>query len=103
MQKYAFMGNRDVPEWLLAEVATLSRIVRSHWCSLLLDGTFQLHRGVQTCVRLKLICKQVLNELLGGKVDFAKVWLGAAGRVMKCATDKLRRFKSSFLRRKASY
>jgi hypothetical protein len=26
-QKYAFMGNRDVPEWLLAEVATLSRIV----------------------------------------------------------------------------
>jgi hypothetical protein len=27
----------------------------------------------QSCVRLKLICKQVINALLGGEVDFGKV------------------------------
>lgn len=46
------MGNRDVPEWILAEVTGLSKI---------------------SCVRMKLICKQVINELLGGEVDFLKV------------------------------
>ncbi len=50
--KYKFSGDNDVPEWLLAEVSTLSKI---------------------SCVRLKLITRAVINELSGGVLDVEKV------------------------------
>jgi len=50
--KYKFAGDCDVPEWLLAEVSTLSKI---------------------SCVRLKLITRAVINELSGGTLDVEKV------------------------------
>jgi len=51
--KFRFCSGKDVPEWLLAEVSVLSRI---------------------SCVRLKLITRQVVNELAGdGALDVDKV------------------------------
>ncbi|KAA0175788.1 hypothetical protein FNF27_02874 [Cafeteria roenbergensis] len=50
--RFKFCGDRDVPDWVVAEISVLSKI---------------------SCVRMKLICKQVINELLGGEVGFAKV------------------------------
>ena len=51
--KFRFVSGKDVPEWLLAEVSVLSRI---------------------SCVRLKLITRQVINELAGdGALDVEKV------------------------------
>lgn len=41
-----------MPEWILSEVAVLSRL---------------------SCVRLKLITRQVINELTGGRLDIDKV------------------------------
>ena len=41
-----------MPEWILSEVAVLSKI---------------------SCVRLKLITRQVINELTGGRLDVEKV------------------------------
>lgn len=51
-QKFKFAGGSDVPDWLLSEVAVLSKI---------------------SCVRLKLITRQVINELTGGRLDVDKV------------------------------
>ena len=51
--KFRFVSGKDVPEWVLAEVSVLSRI---------------------SCVRLKLITRQVINELAGdGALDVEKV------------------------------
>ena len=50
--KYRFAGNIDVPEWILAEVSTLSKI---------------------SCVRLKLITRQLIAELAGGSLDAEKI------------------------------
>lgn len=50
--RYRFVGGQDVPEWILAEVSVLSRI---------------------SCVRLKLICRQVIYEQCGVSLDFDKL------------------------------
>ena len=50
--KYKFANNADLPEWVLAEVSTLSKI---------------------SCVRLKLITRCVITELSGGMLDIEKV------------------------------
>ncbi|GFQ80176.1 COMM domain-containing protein 4 [Trichonephila clavata] len=50
--KFHFCGNLDCPDWVLAEIATLSRI---------------------SSVKMKLICTHVINGLLGTPVDFEKV------------------------------
>jgi hypothetical protein len=51
--KFRFVSGQDVPEWVLSEVSVLSRI---------------------SCVRLKLITRQVINELAGdGALDVEKV------------------------------
>lgn len=97
LQKYRFVGNQDVPDWILAEVSVLSKIVRTMrttpFCGAgqhanpdvgaLLDSIapclthlrqhMSLSSAVQSCVRLKLICRQVINELAGGDLDFEKI------------------------------
>ena len=51
--RFKFCGGSDAPEWVLGEVAVLSRI---------------------SCVRLKLITRQVINELAGdGALDVDKI------------------------------
>ncbi|GFW98929.1 COMM domain-containing protein 4 [Trichonephila clavipes] len=50
--KFRFCGDLDCPDWVLAEIATLSRI---------------------TSVKMKLICTHVINGLLGKPIDFEKV------------------------------
>lgn len=50
--RYRFVGGQDVPEWILAEVSVLSKI---------------------SCVRLKLICRQVIYDLCGVPLDFEKL------------------------------
>ena len=50
--RYKFNSNADLPEWVLAEVSTLSKI---------------------SCVRLKLITRLVITEMSGGVLDVEKV------------------------------
>ena len=50
--KFKFNSNADLPEWVLAEVSTLSRV---------------------SCVRLKLITRAVITEMSGGVLDVEKI------------------------------
>lgn len=96
-QRFKFCGDRDVPDWVVAEISVLSKIVRhpllvprgakraqATLIGCLADCLSPFAAAPspphpyapswpQSCVRMKLICKQVINELLGGEVGFAKV------------------------------
>eukprot|EP00743_Colponemidia_sp_Colp-15_P002263 GILK01002453.1.p1 GENE.GILK01002453.1~~GILK01002453.1.p1 ORF type:complete len:201 (-),score=30.14 GILK01002453.1:270-872(-) len=50
--KFKFCGDLDAPDWILAEMAVLSRI---------------------SSIRMKLLCSQVLNHSITGEMDYAKV------------------------------
>jgi len=50
--RFRFCGDLDAPDWLLAEIATLSKV---------------------TAVRMKLLLKQVVSSLLGTDMDYEKV------------------------------
>lgn len=50
--KFRFCGELDCPDWVLAEIATLSKI---------------------TSVKMKLLASQVVNGILGTPIDFNKV------------------------------
>ncbi|XP_035229753.1 COMM domain-containing protein 4-like [Stegodyphus dumicola] len=50
--KFRFCGELDCPDWVLAEIATLSRI---------------------SSIKMKLLCTQVVNGILGTPIDFDKV------------------------------
>ncbi|KAK2153037.1 hypothetical protein LSH36_310g03052 [Paralvinella palmiformis] len=49
--RFRFCGDLDCPDWVLAEIATLSRL---------------------TSVKMKLLCLQVLKHLLGQDIDYEK-------------------------------
>lgn len=50
--RFKFCGDLDCPDWVLAEIATLSRL---------------------TLVKMKLLCLQVLKHILGEDIDYEKV------------------------------
>ena len=50
--RFRFCGDLDCPDWLLAEISILARM---------------------SSVKTKLLCAQVVAELIGGKIDYAKV------------------------------
>lgn len=50
--KFRFCGDQDAPDWILAEVSVLSKM---------------------SSVRMKLICRQVLNHLLGVGINYEKI------------------------------
>nr|XP_034969085.1 COMM domain-containing protein 4 [Zootoca vivipara] len=50
--RFRFCGDLDCPDWVLAEISTLAKI---------------------SSVKLKLICAQVLKDLLGDGIDYEKV------------------------------
>lgn len=52
MQRFRFCGDLDCPDWVLAEISTLAKI---------------------SSVKLRLLCSQVLKELLGQGIDYEKI------------------------------
>nr|KAF6391613.1 COMM domain containing 4 [Pipistrellus kuhlii] len=50
--RFRFCGDLDCPDWVLAEISTLAKI---------------------SSVKLRLLCGQVLQELLGLGMDYEKV------------------------------
>ena len=52
IMKFRFCGDLDCPDWVLAEISTLSKI---------------------TSVKMRLLCVQVIKDLLGESIDYAKV------------------------------
>ncbi|KAK2550400.1 COMM domain-containing protein 4 [Acropora cervicornis] len=50
--KFRFCGELDCPDWVLAEISTLSKI---------------------TSVKMRLLCGQVIKDLLGECIDYGKV------------------------------
>lgn len=52
MQRFRFCGDLDCPDWVLAEISTLAKI---------------------SSVKLRLLCSQVLRELLGQGIDYEKI------------------------------
>ncbi|XP_052270898.1 COMM domain-containing protein 4-like isoform X2 [Dreissena polymorpha] len=51
--RFRFCGDLDCPDWVLAEISTLSKI---------------------TSVKMKLLCVQVIKMLLGQDIDYNKVY-----------------------------
>ncbi|NXE90486.1 COMD4 protein, partial [Menura novaehollandiae] len=51
-QRFRFCGDLDCPDWVLAEISTLAKI---------------------SSVKLKLICAQVLRDLLGEAIEYEKI------------------------------
>ncbi|KAK2183535.1 hypothetical protein NP493_307g00001 [Ridgeia piscesae] len=52
LQRFRFCGDLDCPDWVLAEISTLSKL---------------------TSVKMKLLCVQVVKKLLGSEIDYDKV------------------------------
>ncbi|XP_013374272.1 PREDICTED: COMM domain-containing protein 4 isoform X2 [Chinchilla lanigera] len=50
--RFRFCGDLDCPDWVLAEISTLAKI---------------------SSVKLRLLCSQVLRELLGQGIDYEKI------------------------------
>ncbi|XP_007907665.1 COMM domain-containing protein 4 isoform X1 [Callorhinchus milii] len=50
--RFRFCGDLDCPDWVLAEISTLAKI---------------------SSVKMKLLCVQVLKELLGEGIDYEKI------------------------------
>ncbi|XP_028679250.1 COMM domain-containing protein 4 [Erpetoichthys calabaricus] len=50
--RFRFCGDLDCPDWVLAEISTLAKI---------------------SSVKMKLLCGQVLKDLLGESIDYEKV------------------------------
>ncbi|XP_015256253.1 PREDICTED: COMM domain-containing protein 4 [Cyprinodon variegatus] len=50
--RFRFCGDLDCPDWVLAEISTLAKI---------------------SSVKMKLLCAQVLKDLLGEGIDYEKV------------------------------
>lgn len=50
--RFRFCGDLDCPDWVLAEISILSKI---------------------TSVKMKLLCAQVIKDLLGDEIDYEKV------------------------------
>ncbi|KAM9092558.1 COMM domain-containing protein 4 isoform 3-T3 [Megaptera novaeangliae] len=51
-QRFRFCGDLDCPDWVLAEISTLAKI---------------------SSVKLRLLCSQVLKDLLGQGIDYEKI------------------------------
>eukprot|EP00794_Sanderia_malayensis_P018645 gene18645-20526_t len=49
--RFRFCGDLDCPDWLLAEISILSKM---------------------SSVKMKLLCGQVVGEILGGSIDYSK-------------------------------
>ncbi|KAF5925242.1 hypothetical protein HPG69_001686 [Diceros bicornis minor] len=72
MQRFRFCGDLDCPDWVLAEISTLAKIVE---CT---GSTGGVVEGVLwwwrvSSVKLRLLCSQVLKELLGQGIDYEKI------------------------------
>uniref|UniRef100_A0A2K5V5E5 COMM domain containing 4 n=1 Tax=Macaca fascicularis TaxID=9541 RepID=A0A2K5V5E5_MACFA len=52
LQRFRFCGDLDCPDWVLAEISTLAKM---------------------SSVKLRLLCSQVLKELLGQGIDYEKI------------------------------
>jgi len=52
LQKFRFCGDLDCPDWILAEISILSKL---------------------TSVKMKLLCTQVVKDILGEGIDYGKV------------------------------
>ncbi|XP_062512119.1 COMM domain-containing protein 4-like [Corticium candelabrum] len=51
--KFRFCGDLDCPDWVLAEISILSRL---------------------TSVKMKLLCNQIVQDLVSGSMDYTKVF-----------------------------
>ncbi|XP_047593188.1 COMM domain-containing protein 4 isoform X1 [Lutra lutra] len=58
--RFRFCGDLDCPDWVLAEISTLAKIVECTGSS-------------RSSVKLRLLCSQVLKELLGQGIDYEKI------------------------------
>ncbi|XP_061433490.1 COMM domain-containing protein 4 [Lethenteron reissneri] len=50
--RFRFSGDRDCPDWVLAEISTLTKL---------------------TSVKMKLLCVQMIKDLLGEPIDYQKI------------------------------
>ncbi|NWW95701.1 COMD4 protein, partial [Rhynochetos jubatus] len=75
-QRFRFCGDLDCPDWVLAEISTLAKIVK---CPRRPSPARCPRRRAhppsppQSSVKLKLICAQVLRDLLGEPMEYEKI------------------------------
>eukprot|EP00935_MAST-01C_sp_MAST-1C-sp1_P000120 g120.t1 len=77
-QRFRFCGDLDAPDWLMTEMSVLSKIVSV--CCVRLFGANSVavladdaDGFVQSSVRMKILSKQVILQLLGNEIDYEKV------------------------------
>lgn len=51
--RFRFCGDLDCPDWALAEISTLAKL---------------------TSIKMKLLCSQVVKDILSGEIDYQKVF-----------------------------
>ena len=71
-QKFRFCGDLDAPDWILAEITVLSKMVRVDSCCSLLT------MASQSSVRMKLLARQILSYLLGREFNVISGFSGFA-------------------------
>ncbi|NXC19602.1 COMD4 protein, partial [Corythaeola cristata] len=75
-QRFRFCGDLDCPDWVLAEISTLAKIVKCPRPSgppPAAGSALTVLLPPQSSVKLKLICAQVLRDLLGEAIEYEKI------------------------------
>ncbi|NWV56433.1 COMD4 protein, partial [Daphoenositta chrysoptera] len=75
-QRFRFCGDLDCPDWVLAEISTLAKIVkcpRPPRPPARSGPAAHPPSPPQSSVKLKLICAQVLRDLLGEAIEYDKI------------------------------
>ncbi|KAK2103444.1 COMM domain-containing protein 4 [Saguinus oedipus] len=76
VRAFRFCGDLDCPDWVLAEISTLAKMVECTGSTL--GGGGALGLGIvgvedgESSVKLRLLCSQVLKELLGQGIDVSR-------------------------------
>jgi hypothetical protein len=67
-QRFRFCGDLDAPDWILAEVSILSKMVRVARNRRPPPPVADESRA-QSSVRMTLLCRQVMQQLLGNGIN----------------------------------
>jgi hypothetical protein len=77
--RFRFCGELDAPDWLLAEISTISKLVRS--LARLRSRAPSDQRRPQSSVRVRLLVGQILSHLMEQQLDGEKLAKQAQGLV----------------------
>lgn len=77
--RFRFCGDLDCPDWVLAEINTLSKMVRFILfllCAIYsqLYLMYEINTFLQSSVRLRILVSQIIGYCLVGELNYEKVF-----------------------------